>query len=123
MKYVKFGNFFEKIVVQVEKKNIVEKSFEWSAASHPDGVKSDSFRVKIYAEKLQSFKVLFYRVGDPRQRYELSPKLRQILPNIAAEVPEEDVLLSLWYYIVSNRLLLDSRDRKRALRLDEVSQL
>lgn len=118
--YCKFGNFFDKIRFQVERKSVIEKQFEWNSGSHPEGVNSDAFRVKIYGEKSHTVKIFLYRSNDPSPRYEVSSKLRAILPKLAYDSTEEEVLLGIWSYIQNRKLFTDGKD-KRQIRCDEVS--
>lgn len=120
MNYVHLGNFFDKMIFQIEKKAAIEKTLEWSAANHPEGVKSDCFRFKIYGDKPQILKAYFYRSNDPRPRYEISEKLRALFPYMPIEVPEEDVYIAMWAYIQSNDLFVVTRDKK-LIRCDDVS--
>lgn len=122
MNYVHFGNFFDRMIFQIEKKATIDKVLEWSAATHPEGVKSDCFRFKIYGDKPQLLKAYFYRSNDPRPRYEISEKLRAIFPQMPIEVPEEDVFIAMWAYLQSNDLFVISRDKK-LIRCDDVSLL
>jgi len=120
MNYVHFGNFFDKMIFQIEKKAAIEKVIEWSAATYPEGVKSDCFRFKIYGDKSQVLKAYFYRSNDPRPRYEISEKLRALFPYMPIEVPEEDVYVAMWSYLQTNNLFVASRDKK-LIRCDDVS--
>ena len=119
MKYTKFGQFFEKIKFQLDKKaQYYERSNEWTAAIHPDGVKSDCFRAKIYADKSQILKIFLHRSNDLRPRYEISSKLRIMLPDLPSEATEEEILIAIWIYIHSNQLFTDSKD-KRNIKTDQ----
>ena len=122
--YSKLGSFFDKIRFQIEKKNIVEKQYEWNSSTHPDSIKSDIFRVKIYNEKNnQPLKILFHRSNDPRPRYEISQKLRHMFPDMPYDVPEEEIMLAMWTYLVQNNLFIESRDRvQKIIRCDEVCE-
>ncbi len=69
--YGRIGQFFEKVQVQVEnKKGVIERSWEWSTISNPEGVKSNVFKVKIVQEKPQHhlIRLLLHRSRDPRRR-------------------------------------------------------
>ena len=72
-----FGNFLEKIRIQLDKRfHPVNSLFEWSAETYPEGVKAHSFRVKVYGDKSFPIKVFIHRSNDIRNRYELSSSLR-----------------------------------------------
>ena len=72
-----FGNFLEKILIQLDKRfHPLNSLFEWSAETFPEGVKANSFRVKVYGDKSFPIKVFIHRSNDIRNRYELSSSLR-----------------------------------------------
>ena len=74
-----FGNFLDKIRIQLDKRfHPVNNIYEWSAESFPEGVKGHCFRVKAYGDKPFPIKVFLYRSNDIRPRYELSPLLRSV---------------------------------------------
>lgn len=72
-----FGNFLDKIRLQLDKRFHPNNNvYEWSADSFPEGAKGQCFRVKVYGDKPFPIKVFLYRSNDIRARYELSPNLR-----------------------------------------------
>ena len=74
-----FGNFLDKIRVQLDKRfHPVNNVYEWSAESFPEGIKGHCFRVKVYGDKPFPIKVFLHRSNDVRSRYELSPLLRLV---------------------------------------------
>ena len=76
-KQLPFGNFIEKMRLQLDKRFHPNNNiYEWSADLFPDGVKGHCFRVKVYGDKPFPIKVFIYRSSDIRARYELSPALR-----------------------------------------------
>lgn len=123
--YSKIGTYFDRIRFQIEKKNIIEKQYEWNSSINPECIPSDIFRVKIYGEKNnQILKILLNRSNDPRPRYEISQKLRRMFPNMPFDVPEEEIMTAMWAYLVRNNLFIEGRDReKKLIKCDEVRQV
>ena len=66
-----FGNFFEKIRFQIDKKLLPQdKVIEWSAQGLPAGTQADCFRVKLYGDKPSSVRIFFHRSTDVRSRFD-----------------------------------------------------
>lgn len=118
----KFGQFFEKVKFQVDKRLMPqEKSLEWSSVALQEGSNANCFQVKLYGDKPSSMKIFFHRSSDVRPRYELDTKLRAILPNMQLDPTEEDVMLAVWQYILSQSLCIEIREKKHLIRYDEVT--
>jgi hypothetical protein len=112
-KMLPFGNYFDKIRMQLDKRqNPINNVFEWSAENHPEGMKGNCFQVKVPGDKPFPIKMFLHRSNDIRPRYEISPFLRELLPFLQVDPTEEQVLLAMWGYI-STMGLLDSRDRRQ----------
>jgi hypothetical protein len=112
-KMLPFGNFLDKIRIQMDKRSHPTSNlFEWSAESYPEGVKGHCFRVKVYGDKAFPIKVLLYRSNDIRPRYELSAQLREFFPSMQTDPTEEQVLLAMWTYL-TNFNLLEGKDRRQ----------
>lgn len=106
-----FGQFFDTIRIQIDKKhNTQHQVYEWTAAATPKGHRSDVFRFLIYGDRTCSIKIHLNRSSYARRRYDISPTLRTLLPNLRGDVTEDEILLSVWNYIYDNQLL-DSKDK------------
>ena len=71
-----FGNFFERIQLQIDKKLLPQdKAIEWSAQSLPAGTQADCFRIKLYGDKPSSIRIFFHRSTDVKLRFENRPCL------------------------------------------------
>jgi chromatin remodeling complex protein RSC6 len=123
-KAVKFSNFFDKIEVHVEKKATASLVYTWKRDK--SGVEVDGIKIKVFAEKLTLCKIGLFRRNlltlrnrFVRFRYcEISPKLRQLLPNLRTDPSEDEVLLAVWQYI-TDRDLFGDKDHK-IIRCDEL---
>ena len=74
------------------------------------------YQIKVYFDKVSDKSLYTARLKLTRSnnilvRYELSPSLRSILPNLRVDPSEEEVILALWHYIRINGLFGD-KDRK-----------
>lgn len=108
MYMIPFGSFFDKIRLVLDKRIIPSSElFEWSASELPDGHKADCFRFKIYIDKPHNIKIFLHRTeeGGTRKRVEIADQLRALLPNIAIDPTEDEVMLAIWEYIDSRRLI------------------
>lgn len=105
-----FGLFFENIKVLLEKKFASYLNYEWQRSEHDEGKNCWSFRFKIYLDKNVAVKISLQRSNYGSKRYEMSPALREILPNIRQDPTEEDVLMAMWQFINYHNLM-ESRDR------------
>lgn len=114
----KFGSFFDRIRIHSDKKVIPSQVLECSTLSNisPDG--ADCYKFKVYYDKAASIKVALHRNCGLKPRFEISPKLRQIIPGIRIDPTEDDVLLCIWTYIQTHNLFT-----KRIVRCDEVSNI
>jgi len=111
MYMIPFGSFFDKIRLVLDKRIISSSElFEWSASELPDGHKADCFRFKMYTDKPLNIKIFLHRTedGGTRKRVEIADQLRALLPNIAIDPTEDEVMLAIWEYIDS-RHLIDSK--------------
>ncbi len=120
VKSFNMGMHFNKMRLVVDRKfNQSQISAEWSRDQFPQGSAAVGFAVKVYHEKACVCKIFLHRNEDVRQRYDLSPTLRQLLPSISAACTEEDVLLGVVHCATSRGLLGVDRDH-RTVNCDEV---
>jgi len=128
MLLIPFGSFFDRVRVVIDKKiNTTMEPFEWSASELPgiyiiiislllllllsslilDGHKADCFRFKIYTDKPQAIKIFLHRAehSSSKKRVELADQLRALLPHMAIDPTEDEVMLAMWEYIDTHRLI------------------
>ena len=116
-RHVPFGNFFERIRVQLDRRfHPINWNFEWSSDSHPAGSRAHCFRLKAYGDKAFLAKIFLIRAGDVKPRFEVSPQLKVLLPGLPIDPTEEDVLLAMYQYIQSKNLL----DERKYIRCNTV---
>lgn len=122
---VPFGRLFESIRFQVDKKLGQDKHADWTAATQPEGKNANCFRVKFYCDRPAStVRIFFERSSDIVARYELSTKLRNLLPLLHVDPTEEDVVLAVWQYVCDNKLLSENVvGGKKVVRCDDVSYI
>ena len=72
-----------------------------------DGHKADCFRFKIYTDKPQAIKIFLHRAehSSSKKRVELADQLRALLPHMAIDPTEDEVMLAMWEYIDAHRLI------------------
>lgn len=106
----KFGNFFDKIKICIEKKNHQQSvEIEWCIDENQNEAGTDCFRFKIYYdEKPVTANIYLTRCNDVRIRYDISISLRKILPKIKSNPTIDEVFLAMWQYLK----LLNLIDRK-----------
>ena len=85
-------------------------SLWWWTLTWLDGHKADCFRFKLYTDKPLAMKIILHRAenGASKKRVELDEQLRAVLPNMAVDPTEDEVLLAMWEYI-DNHNLIDSK--------------
>ena len=124
----KFSQFFDKVQIHVDKKapfsnpNLV---YTWEREKHK-GADLDGIKLKIFTDRMSLCRFTLFRRNVVSRRYrsikfrycEISPKLRQLLPNLRPDPSEDEVLLSVWQYITKNDLFGD-KDHK-IIKCDEV---
>ena len=111
-----FGSFFDSIKVVTVRSPL--SSIEWSAQAEPKGRMADCFRFKVYGDRPNPVKVYLARNDALQPRYDLSPALREMLPQLRWDPTDEDILMAVWSYVVEKGLV-DSRNRT-TVRCDEV---
>lgn len=120
MRSLNFGSFFEKVRFQVDKRVLSqEKLLEWSEDVSPEGLKAQCFKLKLVSDKPSTIKLFLHRSLNIRPRYELSLKLRNLLPYMQVDPTEDDIMLAVWQYILYKNLIIEGRERK-AVRCDEL---
>ena len=123
---IPFGTFFDKVKLIVDKRmNSNIEPLEWSSSElkgwfyyhyyynlcdyyyRLDGHKADCFRFKLYTDKPLAIKLILHRAenSSSKKRVELSDQLRAVLPNMAIDPTEDEVLLAMWEYIDSHNLI------------------
>lgn len=114
------ASFFDKVNAHVDKKfNQGLITAEWNRDICPQGVSTDGFAFKLYHDKVALCKIQLHRNSDVRPRYELSSKLRSLVPLISVACTEEEVVLAVWQCVTSREDWF-SRDSKAVL-CDNVS--
>jgi hypothetical protein len=113
---IHFGSFFDSIKVVTVRAPL--SSIEWNAQAEPKGRSADCFRFKLYGDRPCPVKVYLTRNDSVQPRYDLSPALREMLPQLRWDPTDEDILMAVWSYAVEKNLM-DSRNRT-TIRCDEV---
>jgi chromatin remodeling complex protein RSC6 len=122
---VPFGSCFEKIRFVPDSGNkrqqqlALDRQTEWSETMFPDGLKASCFRCKIYGEKSSALKILLFRRSNIRPRYEVSSRLRMMIPYIRVDPTEDEVILAVWQYLISKNLFIEGKERK-VIRCDDI---
>lgn len=115
---IRFGSFWEKIRLQVDRKQGPQIMFEWSVSDNcHEGVMIDCFKFRVNSSNTSlNLKLTFHRSSDIQSRYELDPVLKSILPRMRVDPTEEDVMLAIWEYVRSKDLM-----DKRFIKCNDVS--
>ena len=66
---------------------------EWCYITQPDGLNANCFRLKIYSDKITNIKIYLYRnmKRDKEIRYDISEKLRNLLPSLSLCPTETEI--------------------------------
>ena len=120
---VPIGAFFDKIRyipdINTKRANAIDRACEWTVSAFPEGQTADCFRAKIYLDKATNIKLFLHRRSTLRPRYEISLKLRSLLPYIQIDPTEDDVMMAVWHYLIQKNLFIDGRERK-VIRCDDL---
>jgi hypothetical protein len=104
----KYGTFWEKIRLQVDLKGSGQShgmTYEWTCTDNNHiGMLADCFRFRIpnvwtsksSAEMQIPVKIAFHRSNDVLPRYELSPVLKSLFPNMRMDPTEADIMTAMW---------------------------
>jgi hypothetical protein len=108
-KKLAFGSLWEKIQLSIsdKKHNLGQLNWKWTAASNPAGKDVDAFRFRIPIEKAFSATISLHRATDVQTRYEASPQLIAVLPNLPHAFTLQEVLLALVTYVSAWKLWED----------------
>jgi hypothetical protein len=134
----KLGRFFDKLRIQIDRKQLNDRQIEWTRQSEPNGSEADCFRIKVYSEKVTQIRIILQRSTDTQMRFEISPTLRNILTGLPIDPYEEEVLiltrptfnvlshkycrqvfLAVWELLMQRGLLIEGREKKM-VKSDEV---
>ena len=128
MDIIPFSSLFKKVSIQVDRKSKYDstETYEWNVdkacntyafeAKIPCNENGKPFNAKI---------TLIRNLMENELRFELSPTFQLLFPNVFLvnrSVSEEDIMSVLYNHIHYNNLL-DSRDNKRFVKLDPVSEM
>jgi chromatin remodeling complex protein RSC6 len=120
--FVPFASCFEKIRFVPEsgkRQQTFEKQTEWAENVFPDGLKASCFRAKVYGDKAMNLRVFLHRRSNVVSRYEISPRLRVLIPYIRVDPTEDEVMQAVWQYLIANNLFVEGKEKK-VVRCDEV---
>lgn len=120
-----FGYFFDSIKLAIDKRSGSSSqlsTIEWDVTKHPEGRQADCFRFKVFHDKACFVKFYLTRSSDVQPRYDLSPALRDMLPNMRWDPTEEDIFLAIWSYIM-DKGLVDNRSRSLVKTDDALKQV
>lgn len=114
-----FGSFFSSIKLVIDRRigNQLQ-ILEWNAATEPTGCQADCVRFQVFNDKPCQVKFYLQRNDSIQPRYDLSPALRELLPNLRWDPTEEDIIIATLTYL-SSKGLMDGKD-KSLIRMDPV---
>jgi len=104
-----FGDFFNLIRVEGDKRFFHKEVHEWSPVMAEGNRQVDVVQFKLYTtsdtNKQNTLRIYLSRADDLAQRVRISDALRNLLPNLAPDPLEEDVIQAFWEYLFANNLV------------------